>query len=103
VSSKQSFKTVDEYIASQTPEVQLILQKVRQTIKEAAPNAEEVISYQMPAFQQGSILVWYAAFKKHIGFFPKTSAMEQFKDKLVTYKTSKGTIQFPYDNRFRWV
>ena len=95
--SKSVFKSVDEYIAIQPVAVQALLQQVRDAIKEVAPQAEEVISYQMPAFKQGSILVWYAAFKNHIGFFPKTSVMEEFKDKLVQYKKSKGTIQFPYD------
>jgi len=61
------------------------------------PDSDEVISYQMPAFKQGSVLVRYAAFKNHIGFYPKTSAIVEFKDKLMQYKTSKGAIQFPYD------
>jgi uncharacterized protein YdhG (YjbR/CyaY superfamily) len=77
--------------------VQPFLLQIRQGIREVAPDAQEIISYQMPAFKQGTILVWYAAFKSHIGFFPKTSALKQFKEKLTQYKTSKGTIQFPYD------
>jgi len=97
VSSESAFKSVDEYIASKPASIQVLLQQVRNAIKEVLPEAEEVISYQMPAFKQGSILVWYAAFKNHIGFFPKTAAMSEFKDKLSPYKTSKGTIQFPYD------
>jgi uncharacterized protein YdhG (YjbR/CyaY superfamily) len=97
MSSKLSFETVDEYIANQPPEIKVLLLQVRNAVKEVAPDAQEVISYQMPAFKQYTILVWYAAFKNHIGFFPKTSVMEQFKDRLVQYKTSKGTIQFPYD------
>jgi uncharacterized protein YdhG (YjbR/CyaY superfamily) len=92
---KQTPKTIDEYIAAQPPNVQPLLQKMRRAIKEAAPQAEEVISYQMPAFKQNGILVWFAAFKNHIGFFPKTSAIEAFKDKLSVYQTSKGTIRFP--------
>lgn len=97
MSHKLVFKTVDEYIASQPQHVQALLQQVRTAIKDAAPEAKEVISYQMPAFKQSSILVWYAAFKDHIGFYPKTSAIVALKDKLVQYKTSKGAIQFPYD------
>ena len=88
-------KTVDEYIATSPKNIQRILQQFRQAIKEAAPQAEEVISYQMPAFKQDGILVWFAAFKNHIGFYPKTSAIEAFKNRLVPYQTSKGTIRFP--------
>jgi uncharacterized protein YdhG (YjbR/CyaY superfamily) len=94
---KKEIKTVDEYIASFPPNVQATLQQVRQTIKETAPQAKEVISYSMPAFKQNSILVWFAAFKNHIGFFPKVSAIEAFKEKLSGYQTSKGTIRFPLD------
>ena len=97
MASKKEFKTIDEYIITFPKNVQVILEKFRQAIKEAAPQAEETISYQMPAFKQNGILVWFAAFKDHIGFFPKVSAIEAFKDKLSKYKTSKGTIQFPID------
>jgi uncharacterized protein YdhG (YjbR/CyaY superfamily) len=90
-------KTIDEYIATQPPNVQALLQQIRQTIHKAAPEAQETISYQMPAFKQGSILVWFAAFKNHIGFFPKASGIEAFKEQLAPYKTSKGTVQFPLD------
>jgi uncharacterized protein YdhG (YjbR/CyaY superfamily) len=93
---KKGFKTTDGYIASFT-NAQTSLQQVRQAIKEAAPQAQEVISYSMPAFKQKGILVWFAAFKNHIGFFPKVSAMEAFKEKLSGYQTSKGTIRFPLD------
>ena len=94
---KKEFKTTDEYIASFPSNVQAALQQTRQAIREAAPQAQEIISYQMPAFKQNGILVWFAAFKSHIGFFPKVSAMEAFKEKLSDYKTSKGTIRFPLD------
>ena len=94
---KKGFKTTDEYIACFPQNVQVALQQTRQAIKEAAPNAQEVISYSMPAFKQNGILVWFAAFKKHIGFFPKVSAMEAFKKQLSKYQTSKGTIRFPLD------
>ncbi len=90
-------KGIDQYIQNQPPEVQPLLQQLRQTIRHAAPEAQEVISYKMPAFKQGSILVYFAAFKNHIGFFPTASGIEAFKDKLAEYKTSKGTLQFPLD------
>ena len=92
---KKGFKTTEEYIEAFPPDVQDGLRQIRQAIREAAPQAEEVISYQMPAFKQNGILVWFAAFKNHIGFFPKVSAMDAFKGKLPGYQTSKGTIRFP--------
>jgi uncharacterized protein YdhG (YjbR/CyaY superfamily) len=95
--SMETFKTIDEYIATFPKDVQVILEKFRQAIKEAAPEAEETISYKMPAFKQNGILVWFAAFKNHIGFFPKISAIEAFKAELSGFKLSKGTIRFPLD------
>jgi uncharacterized protein YdhG (YjbR/CyaY superfamily) len=74
-----------------------ILEEIRQTIKDAAPKAHEAISYQMPAFKQNGILVWFAVHKNHIGFYPRVSAIEQFKNKLTHYKVSKGAVQFPLD------
>jgi uncharacterized protein YdhG (YjbR/CyaY superfamily) len=94
---KKGFKTTDEYIASFPQNAQTALKQTKLAIKEAAPQAKEVISYSMPAFKQKGILVWFAAFKNHIGFFPKVSAMEAFKEKLAHYETSKGTIRFPLD------
>jgi uncharacterized protein YdhG (YjbR/CyaY superfamily) len=96
-STQKGFKTVDEYIASHPKKVQNILQELRQTVKEVAPEAKEVISYQMPAFKQNGVLVWFAAFKSHVGFFPKVSAIEAFKQELSGYELSKGTIRFPLD------
>jgi uncharacterized protein YdhG (YjbR/CyaY superfamily) len=95
--STKGFRTIDEYIASLPKEQQEVLQALRQAIREAAPEAEEAISYQMPAFKQKGVLVWFAAFKKHIGFYPKTSAIEVFKKELSGYEVSKGTIRFPLD------
>ncbi len=95
--SKKGFKTVDEYVATFPKNIQSILLEMRQIIKESAPQAEEVISYQMPAFKLNGILVYFAAFKNHIGFFPTTSAMEAFKEEISEYETSKGTIRFPLD------
>jgi uncharacterized protein YdhG (YjbR/CyaY superfamily) len=97
--SEKKFRTIDDYISTFPKNIQIILEELRQVIREAAPEAEETISYQMPAFRQNGVLVWFAAFKNHIGFFPKVSAIEVFKDKLSSYKTSKGTIQFPIDAR----
>ncbi|GAL85630.1 PF08818 domain protein [Sporocytophaga myxococcoides] len=91
------FKTVDEYISSFPPEVRPILEKLRQTIIKAAPKAEEVISYNMPAFKLNGALVYYAAYKKHVGFYPTNSGITEFADELADYKTSKGAIQFPLD------
>jgi uncharacterized protein YdhG (YjbR/CyaY superfamily) len=91
------YKNIDEYIATFPPEIQTLLSQLRVAIHEAAPEAEETISYQMPAFRQNGALVYFAAFKDHIGFFPTPTGIETFKDKLSGYKTSKGTIQFPLD------
>ena len=92
------FKNIDEYIALQQLERRPVLEKLRHIIKKAAPAAEEVISYQMPAFAyNGTVLVYFAAFKNHYGFFPTSRPMEAFKDRLTGYKHSKGTIQLPLD------
>jgi uncharacterized protein YdhG (YjbR/CyaY superfamily) len=91
---KKEFKSIDEYIQSQPPNIQTLLKQLRKAVHEAAPQAQEVISYQMPAFKQKVVLVYFAAFKDHIGFFPTSSGVEAFKSKLGSYKTSKGTIQF---------
>jgi uncharacterized protein YdhG (YjbR/CyaY superfamily) len=90
-------KTIDEYIANCPPEVQPVLNEIRAVIHETAPQAKEKISYQMPAFDQNGILVYFAAFKNHIGFFPTGEGIEAFKDELAGYKFSKGGVQFPLD------
>lgn len=91
-------KTVDEYIAGFPPETQTLLQKVRQTIKKAAPKAEEKISYQIPAFTlKGGVLIYFAGFKNHISVYPAPRGYEQFKELLAGYKGGKGTVQFPLD------
>jgi uncharacterized protein YdhG (YjbR/CyaY superfamily) len=89
--------TIDEYIADFPPNVQEILQKVRATIKAAAPGAEEAIKYQMPTFVLKGNLVYFGAFKKHIGFYPVPTGIEAFEEDLAPYKTGKGSIQFPFD------
>jgi uncharacterized protein YdhG (YjbR/CyaY superfamily) len=88
-------QTIDEYIAACPDEVQPLLQQIRQTIHAAAPDAQEAISYQMPTFKLHGNLVHFAAYKKHIGFYPVPSGIEAFKDELAGYASSKGAVQFP--------
>ena len=90
-------KTVDEYLSTVPAPTRRILQEVRQTIKKAAPQAEEVISYNMPAFKLHGVLVYYAAYQKHIGFYPTPSAIKAFEKELAQYQSSKGAVQFPSD------
>ena len=90
-------KTIDEYIAGFPPDVQAILQKIRLTIRKAAPDAEETISYRMPTFTLKGNLVHFAAFKKHIGFYPVPTGIEKFKKELAAYEQGKGSVQFPLD------
>ena len=89
--------TIDDYIAQYPEDIQSILQKIRKVIKETAPEAEEKISYQMPTFYLSGNLVHFAAFKKHIGFYPTPTGIESFKEELSMYKGGKGSIQFPLD------
>jgi uncharacterized protein YdhG (YjbR/CyaY superfamily) len=89
--------TIDEYITAQTEEIQPILHKIRETIRAAAPDATEKISYQMPTLWQGENLVHFAAHKKHIGFYPGGEAAGVFAERLTGYKASKGSIQLPLD------
>lgn len=87
--------TIDEYIAGQPAEIQPILRKVRETIRRAAPDAKEKISWRMPTFWQAENLIHFAAFKNHIGIYPGGEAVGIFAERLTDYKTSKGAIQFP--------
>lgn len=87
--------SIDEYIAAQAEDVQPVLQRIRETIRAAAPEATEKISWQMPTFWQGENLIHFAAFKKHIGLYPGGEATTEFADRLSGYKTSKGAIQLP--------
>jgi uncharacterized protein YdhG (YjbR/CyaY superfamily) len=90
------FKTIDEYIQTFPEDIQGILQKMRLTVKQAAPRAEEAISYQMPTFKlNGKNLVHFAAFKNHIGFYPTPSGTESFQKELSSYKGGKGSVRFP--------
>ncbi len=95
--AKPHFTTVDEYISMFPHETKCILNEIRAIIKKAAPLAEEVISYQMPAYKQQGILVYFAAYKNHIGLYPTASGVIAFKDEITPYKNSKGAIQFPID------
>ena len=88
---------IDDYIGGFPKEVQILLRKMRLTIGKAASNAEETISYNVPAFTlPGKKLVWFAAFKSHIGFYPGAAAIAAFKTELAQYKTAKGSVQFPF-------
>ena len=89
--------TIDEYIAGFPPEIQLMLEQIRNTIKSAAPGATEKISYQMPTFFLKGNLVHFAAFQNHIGFYPVPSGIEAFREELSAYKGGKGSVQFPLD------
>jgi len=90
-------KDIDEYIAGFPGNVQEILQKVRTTIRKAAPAAEEAIKYRMPTFTLKGNLVHFAAFKNHIGFYPAPKGIEQFKEELSAYEGGKGSVRFPLD------
>jgi uncharacterized protein YdhG (YjbR/CyaY superfamily) len=93
----KTFDTIDEYIATFPQNVRLVLQQIRQAVKDTAPTAEESISYNMPAFKLKGNLVWFGAFKNHIGFYPRKSAIAAFREKLADYETSEvqGTVKFP--------
>ena len=88
---------IDEYIGAFPNDVQEILEKVRMTIQKAAPDATEKISYSMPAFEQNGIIVYFAAFKNHIGLYALPTGHEAFKEEFLPYKSGKGSVQFPFD------
>jgi uncharacterized protein YdhG (YjbR/CyaY superfamily) len=92
-------KNIDDYIAAFSPEVQSILEKIRVTIRKAAPDAEEKISYQMPTFTLKGKLVHFAAFKKHIGFYPPVRGDEKLRNEISIYAGEKGNLRFPLDKR----
>ena len=97
LSTKQKFQNIDEYIKTFPKDIQKILESVRQAIKNAAPEAEETINYQIPTFKLNGILVHFAAFKNHIGFYPTPSGQKAFQKELAVYKSGKGSVQFPLD------
>jgi uncharacterized protein YdhG (YjbR/CyaY superfamily) len=94
---KIQYLDVNDYIARQPEQYRSSLELIRKTIKKAAPKAIETVSYQMPVFRFHGILMWYAAYKDHYGFYPKEKAVLFFSDKLKDYDHSKGTIRFPVD------
>jgi len=97
-SSRRKFRTVDEYIARSPKNVRGILQELRRVIGESAPAADETISYGIPTFDlDGRHLVHFAARRNHIGFYPTSSGIEAFKKELSSFKTSRGTVQFPLE------
>jgi uncharacterized protein YdhG (YjbR/CyaY superfamily) len=92
-----NYKDIDEYIAGFPKDVQKILEKIRATIKKAAPKAEEAISYQIPTFNFHGYLIYFAAYKNHIGVYPAPRGVEKFKKDLARYGAGKGTLRFPLD------
>jgi uncharacterized protein YdhG (YjbR/CyaY superfamily) len=89
---------IDEYMADFPKDVQVILEKIRRTIKRAAPKAEETISYKMPSFNlYGQYLIYFAAYKKHIGLYPVPAGDAEFNEEVSKYQAGKGTLQFPLD------
>jgi uncharacterized protein YdhG (YjbR/CyaY superfamily) len=89
--------SVGEYISGFPEGKRKVLEQFRALVKNIVPEASEVISYGMPAFKLNGVLVWYAAQTNHFGFYPKASVIEKFKQELIPYKCSRGTIQFPYN------
>lgn len=92
-------KNIDDYIAGFPSEVQAILEKIRSTIRKAAPDAKETINYGIPTFTLNGNLVHFAGFKKHVGFYPTPSGIEKFTEELSAYEGAKGSVQFPLDKR----
>jgi uncharacterized protein YdhG (YjbR/CyaY superfamily) len=88
---------IDEYIAAFSPEVREILEKIRLTIRKAAPGAQETISYNMPAFKMNGILVYFAAFKKHVGLYPPVKGDRGLEKAIAVYRGPKGNLQLPLD------
>lgn len=91
------FQSIDQYIESFPPEVQSKLEEIRKTIENAAPEAFEAISYNIPTFKFHGNLVHFAGHKNHIGFYPGAAGVEVFREKIIQFKTSKGSVQFPID------
>jgi uncharacterized protein YdhG (YjbR/CyaY superfamily) len=97
ISTSTRFNSVDQYIRSLPPESKEKIIELRSLIKKVAPEAEELISYNMPSFNYYSRLVYYAAFKSHIGFYPMASGIAAFKNDISKFKWAKGSVQFPID------
>jgi len=97
VNKSKTPKTIDDYIAASSQDVQPILEKIRSTIRSSAPEAEETISYRIPAFKQNGILVYFAAFKNHIGLYPPIKADAALARAVAKYAGEKGNLRFPLD------
>lgn len=97
--TKLKFKTIDEYHSLFPEHIRSLLGELRTAIKQAAPKAVEVISYNMPAFKQHGVLIYYAVNKNHIGLYPTNGPIKVFKEELAAFKTSKGAIQLPFDKK----
>ena len=91
---------IDDYLKRDSGEALLRLEQIRSAIRKAAPDATESISYGIPAFKSGGIIVWFAGYKHHIGFYPGAAAIIAFKDELSEYKGAKGSVQFPHAGPF---
>ncbi len=98
-SSNNTLTGIEEYISKYPEDIQKILQQIRTAIKKATPKSAEVISYGMPAFKMNKVLVYFAAGKNHIGFYPTPNPIKVFSKELEGYKTSKGAVQFPLDEK----
>jgi len=97
LSSKENFKTIDNYIKTFPKDVQKKLESIRQTIKKSAPGAEEMISYRIPTFKFNGSLIYFAGFKNHVSVYPAPRDVAEFKKELSAFKGGKGTVQFPHD------
>lgn len=94
---KKQYKSIDEYISSFPKNIQEKLVEIREAIRELVPEAQEKISYQMPTYYLNGNLVHFAAYSKHIGFYPTPSGIDAFKSELNQYKNAKGSVQFPIE------
>jgi uncharacterized protein YdhG (YjbR/CyaY superfamily) len=92
-------EAVDTYIAAYPPKTQKLLKQMRAVIRKTVPDAEEVISYSMPAYKYHGMLAWFAAHTNHIGLYPRAQGIENFKKELSSYKSAKGSVQFPLDKK----
>lgn len=98
----KKYETVDGYLAD-VPEAQRpTVEKLRMTIKAAIPEAEEVISYNMPAYRHNGVLLYFGVFAKHIGLYPTPSGIKAFEDKMEGFQYAKGSVKFPFDQEMPW-
>lgn len=95
MTSNMHYKNIDEYISFFSGDTKRKLEYLRSEIKKIVPEANEVIAYNMPAFKTSKVLIYFAAYKNHIGIYPASKAIDKFKNELGNYKTSKGAIQIP--------